>query len=147
CALNVTGIHGNVAANHMVPAPNCHQLSGDEPITAVPLVFTTIVNGIEQDIVIISDKGGYVWAIQNLSGVAPGSKIWTREFLGGWVTASPAATGNGLEFITAADGVGTALGNGKVEKFTIQPANLATGTQLHLIPHWGDRGIVQYGIA
>lgn len=146
CALNVTAVHGDVSGP-TPPPRNCVQLWGEKPITAVPLVFTTWVNGMEQDIVIISDKAGYVWAIQNLSRIAPGSEIVARGELGGWVTASPAATGRGLEFITAADGAVNDVGTGKVEKYIIQPANPATGTQLALIPQWGDRGDMPYGIA
>lgn len=95
----------------------CAQLGGTEPIVSTPLVFEAATSKGPQDVVIIGDKAGQVWIIQNLAG--DGMFLAQPYWLGGWVTSSPSWSGGNLEFVVAADGTGDPRGNGKVVQWTV----------------------------
>ncbi len=54
-----------------IPPVRRAPLSYTEPITAVPLVFATVVSG-HEDIIVFISKGGNVWMIQKMCDVGNG---------------------------------------------------------------------------
>lgn len=100
----------------------CRQLGGAEPVVASPLVFAVrLPGGRAADLVVMGDKAGGLWAVQDLAGSEPEEVQTSRLPVGGaWLTASPTAVGD-LEFLIAADGVGEAGGNGKLARIRVVP--------------------------
>lgn len=110
-----------VCATHLsTAATSCVQLGGQEPIVGSPLVLATTVPGLGVvDLVVLGDKAGGLWVIQGLA-----SNRWTAyryPVSSAWITASATSVGP-LDFIWAADGLGSSAGNGKLGRMTIIPS-------------------------
>jgi hypothetical protein len=102
-------------------APSCTRLTDDpdaptprseEPVVTVPFVLSD-VNGQGIDIVIMGDKAGRIWAIQNL---AQGHEVVRAHFdMGGWILASPVNGPEPLSFVAGST-------NGQVALFQVKPS-------------------------
>jgi hypothetical protein len=95
----------------LADVPNAPTLWTEGPVVTVPFVLTD-EEGHAVDIVVMGDKSGRIWAIQNL---AAGDDIVSSYFdLGGWILASPVRGPGALSFVAGST-------NGKVGLFQVKP--------------------------
>jgi hypothetical protein len=110
CARPLSGT-GALKCQRLADDPKAPTPWSEQPVVTVPFVLTDEA-GHAVDIVIMGDKAGRIWAVQNL---AQGHDVvWAQYDLGGWILASPVQGPGALSFVAGST-------TGKVGLFQVKP--------------------------